>query len=268
MKKLIKSLQSINTQDTNLPFAVYTCKQNQFLRRLPILKPVLVLVLQGAKEIVEEKNVTCSEGNFLFLAGNTEVTLNNIPKSGSYLSLMIEFEQHDFDILPTTATTGKTSFIGNQSAALTTCISQYIQWETKLPQEILELRRKEILMLLNLQGYSDVASMRGHLSTTNILVDMFKEDLATRWSIKDICHKLATSESTLRRQLRSENTSFNDIQTQVKLGYGIHLVQTTKLPILTIAEQCGYQSQSRFTESFKKRFGITPIKLRKTHLAE
>jgi AraC-like DNA-binding protein len=181
---------------------------------------------------------------------------------------MIEFEQDDFDILTKAVATKKTLFTGAQSNVLTTCIFQYIQWETKFPEAILKLRRKEILMLLHLQGYSDVASMRGHLSTTNTLIDMFREDIAKRWAIKDICHKLSTSESTLRRQLRSENTGFNDLQTQVKLGHGIHLIQTTKLPVLNIAEQCGYQSQSRFTESFKKRFGITPLKLRKTHLAE
>ncbi len=268
MKKLIKTLKSLNTQDPNLPFAVYTCKQKQCLRSVPILKPVLILMLEGTKEIVGEKKITCSEGQFLFLAGNAEVTLNNIPQHGSYLSLMITFEQHDFDILSTPSTANKTLLIGSQTQALTTCVSQYVQWQAELPQEILELRRKELLMLLHLQGYIDIASMKGRLSTTNTLVDIFKQDLSTRWSIKDVCYKLSTSESTLRRQLRSENTSFNGLQTQVKLGYGIHLIQTTKLPILIVAEQCGYQSQSRFTESFKKRFGITPIKLRKTHLAE
>ncbi len=266
MKKLIQTLKSLNTQGTNLPFAVYTCKQNQFLRNIPILKPVLVVILEGTKEIVQEKNLISTQGQFLFLAGNNEVTLNNITHKGSYMSLMIEFEQSDFDILTQPSTTNKTSCVGSQTETLITCLTQYIQWKPSLAKEILKLRRKELLMLLSLQGYSDIASMRETLNTTNTLIDMFKEDIGTRWAIKDVCHKLSTSESTLRRQLRSENASFNDIQNQVKLGYGIHLIQTTKLPILTIAEQCGYQSQSRFTESFKKRFGITPLKLRKTHL--
>ncbi len=127
VKKLIKTLKSINAQDTNLPFAVYSCKQNQLLRRLPIFKPVLVLVLEGAKEIIEETNVRCSGGELFFLAGNSEITLNNITQNGSYLSLMIEFEQYDFDMLAKAATTNKTLFTGIQSEALTTCISQYVQ---------------------------------------------------------------------------------------------------------------------------------------------
>ena len=70
--------------------------------------------------------------------------------------------------------------------------------------------------------------------------------------------------STLRRRLKSEGNNIQDIRNQVRLGYGLHLLQTTQLHIGNIAEQCGYQSQSRFTDQFKLLFGMTPRELRKT----
>ncbi len=72
------------------------------------------------------------------------------------------------------------------------------------------------------------------------------------------------SESTLRRKLSVEGTSMQEIKDQVKLGLGLQLLQTSNHSIVFIAEQCGYQSQSRFSSRFKKRFGLTPSALRKT----
>jgi AraC-like DNA-binding protein len=35
-----------------------------------------------------------------------------------------------------------------------------------------------------------------------------------------------------------------------------------------VAERCGYQSQSRFTDKFKQFFGVTPTELRKTRMRD
>ena len=59
------------------------------------------------------------------------------------------------------------------------------------------------------------------------------------------------SSSTLRRKLKSEGNSIQDIRNRVRLGHGLHLIQTTNNSIGNIAFECGYQSQSRFTEQFK-----------------
>jgi len=76
------------------------------------------------------------------------------------------------------------------------------------------------------------------------------------------------SESTLRRKLKAEGTSIQEIKDQTRMGFGLHLLQTTKKSISIIAQECGYQSQSRFTSRFKDRFGLTPTELRKTKLTE
>jgi AraC-like DNA-binding protein len=74
------------------------------------------------------------------------------------------------------------------------------------------------------------------------------------------------SESTLRRKLKLEGTSVQEVKDQARLGLGLHLLQTTRQPISLVAEKCGYLSQSRFTDRFKKRFGLTPSELRKTKM--
>jgi AraC-like DNA-binding protein len=76
------------------------------------------------------------------------------------------------------------------------------------------------------------------------------------------------SESTLRRKLKVESTSVQEIKDSARLGLGLHLLQTSQHSIGIISDKCGYQSQSRFTERFKKQFGLTPSELRKTKMTE
>jgi AraC-like DNA-binding protein len=76
------------------------------------------------------------------------------------------------------------------------------------------------------------------------------------------------SQSTLRRKLQVEGSSLQAIKDRVKLGYGLHLLQTTMEPVGIIAEKCGYYSQSRFTDRFKQLFGLTPTELRKTRVID
>lgn len=59
-----------------------------------------------------------------------------------------------------------------------------------------------------------------------------------------------------------------EIKDQARLGLGLHLLQTTHYSIVLIAEKCGYKSQSRFTDRFKERFGLTLSELQKTKMED
>ncbi len=91
-----------------------------------------------------------------------------------------------------------------------------------------------------------------------------QSDLAKEWTLNDICPLLAMSESNLRRKLQDERTGFRELLEDLRLTHGLGLLQTTRLPINHVALECGYQSPSRFSERFKKRFRTTPSELRRT----
>ena len=103
-------------------------------------------------------------------------------------------------------------------------------------------------------------------SLSHQIHEIISENISGDWCVDRLATKLAMSESTLRRKLIAEGTSIQAVRDRTKLGYGLHLVQTTMEPVGRIAEHCGYQSQSRFTDKFKQLFGITPTELRKTRM--
>ena len=128
----------------------------------------------------------------------------------------------------------------------------------------LSLRKKEFLILLYYLGYKEIVSMVGRSKVSHKIQDLLIRHNFREITMDKICDTLAMSQSTLHRKLKSENTSIKEIKNRARLGLGLHLLQTTEKSVSLISEKCGYQSHSRFTQSFKNRFGLTPTELRKT----
>lgn len=87
-------------------------------------------------------------------------------------------------------------------------------------------------------------------------------DLALSWEIGEVCSRLATTESTLRRNLKREDTSFREVLYDLRLSSALMQLLQTNLPVYRVAYDCGYQSVSRFTSNFRKRFGVPPTQFR------
>lgn len=82
------------------------------------------------------------------------------------------------------------------------------------------------------------------------------------WTLALLAEAFHTSASTLRRRLRACGASFADILREARLETALGLLQTTPLAVGDIALRCGYQSHSRFSAAFRRRFGFPPKQLR------
>ena len=82
------------------------------------------------------------------------------------------------------------------------------------------------------------------------------------WISKDIAESLAMSEATFRRKLADEGQSFTEILVDARMTLALILLQVTDVSISEIAYQVGYESASRFSVRFKKRFGFSPTEMR------
>ena len=91
-------------------------------------------------------------------------------------------------------------------------------------------------------------------------------DPAHPWRMDEVGAWLGVSESTLRRHLQEEGHGFRSLLEEVRLMRGLTLVQESPWAIGRIADAVGYRSQSRFSERFKRRFGLTPSSLRQTRV--
>ncbi|WP_370977822.1 helix-turn-helix transcriptional regulator [Agaribacterium sp. ZY112] len=263
-----------------LPFSIYRSLGEQKLHNVPVLKPMLIVVLGGEKQLGTKGELFCGLGQFIFLSDHPAINMRNIPKADPYLALLIEFELHDFSVLENTMPTHleqcRTPTLSEHHLArhctglvtepLELCLRQFVESVTWAPKELWAARRKELLLLLQHLGFGDVFKTVGHAKLSYRIYELFRKEPAKEYSMAELCTYFALSESTLRRRLSAEGSGVQAIKDQVRLGLGLHLLQTTELAIGLIAERCAYSSASRFTERFKERFALTPSELRKTRV--
>jgi len=268
MEDLINTIKNAMNSDKNLPFAVYSSIKEQHILNVAMINPLLIVVLSGTKLLKVEEQVKCEAGDFIFLSDHPSINLRNIPKNEEYFALLIGFDYEDVEGLKRSAYDKKNYCVGNTTPMLRKCLQQFVESSLWAPESLCKLRKKEILELLCFMGHTDILSMFTNVKTSHQLHNMLSTEQPQDLTVADICNRLAMSESTLRRKLKAEGTSIQKIKDQTRLGLGLHLLQTTSHSVEFISERCGYQSQSRFTERFKSRFGLTPSELRKTKLTD
>ncbi len=84
-----------------------------------------------------------------------------------------------------------------------------------------------------------------------------RSDLAGYTSFPKLATDLARSESTLRRQLASEGTSFQALLQQARLRRSVHLLKNRALSTEDVAHELGYSTVQNFRTAFKSWTGIT-----------
>jgi len=240
----------------------------QKLLNVPIAKPLLVFVLSGNKKLGPNDHIICQTNDFIFLSDSPAINMRNIPNDDEYFALLIEFDYDDFKDIPLATSNKKDYFIGKNTDTLNQCLQQFIDCNHWATPSILTSRKKEILKLLYDLGYTDIASMMDNEKISHKIHDFIHRKNFTDINTQTICKHLAMSESTLRRKLKTEGTNIQTIKDNAKLGLGLHLLQTSVISVGLIADRCGYQSQSRFTDRFKQQFGLTPLELRKTRMTQ
>jgi AraC-like DNA-binding protein len=270
MKNFKTAINQALKSKQDVPFYVFTSHREQHLINVPILKPSFIFVLDGEKEIGSGRKFKCSQGEFAFFSSHVGIEMRNIPKDKEYYAVIIEFEDQDFEGLKKTNYSPINDFIliGKIENHLSAFLFQLIEVWRCTPKSMWHLRRKEMIMLLCHLGYSQILSMVPELGLVQKVNEIILNESSENVSAFDVSQIVGMSESTLRRKLKTEGTSFQILKDNVLMGKALALIQSTFHSVGYIAGQCGYQSQSRFTKKFKLKFGLTPSELRKTRLTE
>lgn len=279
LDELIELLDNHLSSETVKPLGqigVFHCRQPQKLHAVPIHQPSIVLVLKGTKRIAfSSRSERFDVGDLALLPAGSELLMENIPcsRQQEYLALCLGFA-------PATVERFLASYgshldwseqrdvlMAKAPQSFTHIIKQRVNWcmEGDQDNQILnDLQQQEILSVCGYHNLLGLLLQLKHPSWRQRVSGIISLDLSSKWKFGDVCRKLNVSESGLRRNLQAEGTSFSDLLEQARLVAGLALLQETSQPVSQVAAAVGYQSQSRFTERFKQRFGITPSQLKQS----
>ena len=133
--------------------------------------------------------------------------------------------------------------------------------DTALPDPIRQHRFLEPLIWLK---YNDIyLSPQEEERPLSKVRRLIQTDLSHPWRSNEVAEHFSMSEATMRRWLAKSGQGFSKILQNTRLEHGLSLLQSTNISILDIALSCGFKSPSHFSDSFRKRFEITPSEIRK-----
>lgn len=278
MKEILRRLESLQSgMDPNGktkvgPLGVISCGNTVHLRHVPFYEPCVILVLGGRKTLFAPgRQIACDAGTFIAVPAGSAVDLRNEPdaRSGRYRALILPFGR---DLLARAC--GARGLRGERLRArpeiltmdcdeqLRGAVLHYL--DPAADGKLLEHRLMEILLiLLNREPRLAAYALDGTSWADKVRL-VVATDLARAWSIRLVCGRLAASESTLRRHLRDEKTGFREILQEQRLASALMQLLQTSLPVSRIALDCGYQSVSRFSTNFRRRFGVSPSQVQDT----
>lgn len=213
MMNLLDVVKNVSYEAHNLPFSVYSSIKEQRLLNVPISKPVLVVMLKGDKELGGHELI-CRSGNFIFLHNKSVINMRNIPENNEYLALLIEFDYQDYNGLQVSSTANANHVSGAMDLALEKCLQQFVESSLWAPEILWSWRKREILSLLCHMGYQEVLSLFGEQRIKDRLHELFIDSGGHDLSLGEISQKLAMSESTLRRKLKSEGVTVQEVKDQ------------------------------------------------------
>lgn len=123
-----------------------------------------------------------------------------------------------------------------------------------------EHRALEVLLLLAERGI--VLSPLRELDWADRVHRLVSQRPHAAWTVDELARAFHLSPSTLQRRLGAEGTSASRCVREVRLETAMALLQGTELQVSEIAGRCGYDSHSRFSATFRERFGYAPSHLR------
>ena len=131
-----------------------------------------------------------------------------------------------------------------------------------------QVRTKIILLQFILEmwkkGFVTENDTSGRNTVEKEMVSYIQQNFMEKISLKEFSEQFHLSEKYISRYFKEHfHITLSQYITHLRLEHAKQLLQDTDIPVTEIAMQSGYQNVSYFIRSFKKTYGVSPLKYRK-----
>jgi len=259
---------------TAMPGLVLTRTETPVLPTYLIYKPVLAVILQGAKQ------VTVGDSMFRYVAGQGLVVGVDVPAFGSvtrascaepYLGMTLELDFTAMREMAERAATAPATmgvdgvFVYDCSAPVIDCLARLVRL-LATPEAIssvqpLIVRELCYWMLAGPQGRDVRGLVMSKIAAPRLFdaVHTLRENYQRPMRIDDLATAAAMSPSSFYQRFKAL-TALTPLQyqKQMRLAEARHLLIDDEPNVATVAYQVGYESVSQFHREYKRAFGRSP----------
>ena len=266
MSKQNRIRQIVIRKDVGLTAQIIQ-KNDLVFSKFGIDAPTFIFVKRGRKILtVGKKKIILDAGDAVAPAVGSICDVENYTDHGEYEAHWIVFDDHivtEFEKrFPKLLTMKEAVPLKGLGADFFKSFDEAVNAisQTNLPPLIAENRVSELLLWLAQTGFVfSSAKPEGLHKKVRSLISQAPQK---QWASREVSDAFAMSEATFRRKLSEESVSFSEILIDTRMTTALTLLQVTDTPISEIAYQVGYESASRFSVRFKKRFGCSPNAIR------
>ncbi|MGE5622752.1 MAG: helix-turn-helix transcriptional regulator [Bacillota bacterium] len=252
--------------------AMIVARQAYKLSAVRIDLPLLILPLAGTKRLeLGPRREEIAPGQFLMIHHVTCLQVENLPPAGggeSYRAWVIALPWHVVELArtllqahaQTAARPGSDPFTIGDIRPLLPMLHNLLTTlgASGTPDTaLLDHGLLGVALALARSGHGHFLHACDPSLSARIRL-LIAADPAREWSSADFEERLHISGATLRRRLAEENTSLRMLLREARLHHGLSLLQTTRKPVKSVAQACGYRSVPSFTRNFVAHFGIAP----------
>ncbi|NBM56099.1 AraC family transcriptional regulator [Proteus vulgaris] len=233
------------------------------------------LILQNCTDTVtvnQDQIIFLQQGNYTIKTPATEpAEIIYIPLSDDFLR---DFTSKYNDILSQIERDEdfSSAFICFQNSPLIQFCSNGFEYITihSCPETFTQLRIEELLiLLLSTEQGSDLMALLRQLSHRQIdrLKLFMEKNHLKNWKLKQFAREFGMGLTTFKELFNHVyGTSPRTWICERRIIYAHQLLLTTEMSIVDISMESGFSSQSYFTQSYHRRFNMTPSKARNLRL--
>lgn len=212
----------------------------------------------------------------LCLGGEHTLTLPNARYDGLLLCLSGDALPEPLARTPVTLAALKQKFFADaplcllpESEALRALLCSFFDLPAALLPAAYQLKAQEALLCLYQQPALQSAAPQYPAAQAEVIRrvhDQLTQNLQQRVTIEELSHQFLMNPSTLKAVFKDVyGDSIAAHIREHRMERAAELLRSTELGMAQIAQQIGYESASKFSAEFRKRFGLLPSEYRKAH---
>ena len=249
--------------------STFRAEQLQVLRNVKIHSPSVIQITSGSKRLYwRESSVVLTSEVLLLCEASSALTFENMPHKGRFFSRMFSFFcTPEPDMLQLSA--ARSAGEKNPTHRLDSALSETLNALFALAQHPIsaDVQRHWLMgfyQQLAEQGALHRLFPQHQTSFSQKLSHYLARSPSDEHTLEGVAEQFAMSRATLIRKLKQEGTQYRDVLVDVRLNFALELMQKGHDNVAIVAQSCGYQSEGRFSQRFKSRFGLTPKDYMKT----
>ncbi|MCW8345841.1 helix-turn-helix transcriptional regulator [Vibrio sp. ZSDZ65] len=246
----------------------FRAEQPQQLRNVRIHSPSIIQIITGSKRLFwKDATEDILPSQVLLCEASASMCFENLPQKGRFLSRMFSFYCQPPNTM-LELSTQRASRQEGPALMMDSALHDTLNALFSFDLNTMSQATQTFWVMGLFQQLAEKGALHQLFRNSSVFSRKLSYYLAyapgKEHALETVAERFAMSRATLIRKLKQEGTQYREVLAEVRLSHALHLMQNGHDNVLSLAQQCGYQSAGRFSQRFKGKFGVTPADYMKT----